>query len=118
MELATYDNIEYIVNDFDFDDFYNYIEKSVKKSDYLNWDLLHDYLNALLSGYVAKKYGVDIEQSNEMDDSFWQVGNDLNIWEYDHYHYLTLLVLEHSREYNDTYWFKLLDKVVGINELG
>ena len=118
MELATYDNIEYIVNDFDFNDFYNYIEKSVKKSDYLNWDLLHDYLNALLSGYVAEKYGVDIEQSNEMDDSFWQVGNDLNIWEYDHYHYLTLLVLEHSREYNDAYWFKLLDKVVGINELG
>lgn len=118
MELATYDNIEYIVNDFDFDDFYNYIEKSVKKSDYLNWDLLHDYLNALLSGYVAEKYGVDIEQSNEMDDSFWQVGNDLNIWEYDHYHYLTLLVLEHSREYNNAYWFKLLDKVVGINELG
>lgn len=118
MELATYDNIEYIVNDFDFDDFYSYIEKSVKKSDYLNWDLLHDYLNALLSGYVAEKYGVDIEQSNEMDDSFWQVGNDLNIWEYDHYHYLTLLVLEHSREYNNAYWFKLLDKVVGINELG
>lgn len=118
MELATYDNIEYIVNDFDFDDFYSYIEKSVKKSDYLNWDLLHDYLNALLSGYVAEKYGVDIEQSNEMDDSFWQLGNDLNIWEYDHYHYLTLLVLEHSREYNNAYWFKLLDKVVGINELG
>ena len=118
MELATYDNIEYILNYFDFDDFYNYIEKSVKKSDYLNWDLLHDYLNALLSGYVAEKYGVDIEQSNEMDDSFWQVGNDLNIWEYDHYHYLTLLVLEHSREYNNAYWFKLLDKVVGINELG
>lgn len=118
MELATYDNIEYIVNDFDFDDFYSYIEKSVKKSDYLNWDLLHDYLNALLSGYVAEKYGVDIEQSNEMDDSFWQVGNDLNIWEYDHYHYLTLLVLEHSREYNNAYWFKLLDKIVGINELG
>lgn len=118
MEYATYDNIEYIVNDFDFDDFYNYIEKSVKKSDYLNWDLLHDYLNALLSGYVAEKYGVDIEQSNEMDDSFWQVGNDLNIWKYDNYHYLTLLVLEHSREYNDAYWFKLLDKVVGINELG
>lgn len=118
MKYATYDNIEYIVNDFDFDDFYSYIEKSVKKSDYLNWDLLHDYLNALLSGYVAEKYGVDIEQSNEMDDSFWQVGNDLNIWEYDHYHYLTLLVLEHSREYNNAYWFKLLDKVVGINELG
>lgn len=118
MEYATYDNIEYIVNDFDFDDFYSYIEKSVKKSDYLNWDLLHDYLNALLSGYVAEKYGVDIEQSNEMDDSFWQVGNDLNIWEYDHYHYLTLLILEHSREYNNAYWFKLLDKVVGINELG
>lgn len=118
MELATYDNIEYIVNDFDFDDFYSYIEKSVNNSDYLNWDLLHDYLNALLSGYVAEKYGVDIEQSNEMDDSFWQVGNDLNIWEYDHYHYLTLLVLEHSREHNDAYWFKLLDKVVGINELG
>lgn len=118
MEYASYENIEYIINDFDFDDFYSYIEKSVKKSDYLNWDLLHDYLNALLSGYVAEKYGVDIEQSNEMDDPFWQLGNDLNIWEYDHYHYLTLLVLEHSREHNDAYWFKLLDKVVGINELG
>lgn len=116
MELATYDNIEYIVNDFDFDDFYSYIEKSVNNSDYLNWDLLHDYLNALLSGYVTEKYGVDIEQSNEMDDSFWQVGNDLNIWEYDHYHYLTLLVLEHSRNHNDVYWHQLLDKVIGINE--
>lgn len=103
MELATYDNIENIVNDFDFNDFYNYIEKSVNNSDYLKWDLLYEYLNALLSGYVSEKYYVDIEQSNEMDDPFWQLGNDLDIWNFDHYHYLTLLVLEHSRNHNDVY---------------
>lgn len=117
MELATYNNIEYIVNDFDFEDFYSYIEEDVNNEGYKYWDLLYEYLNALLSGYVIRKYEINIEQSDEMDDPFWRLGNDLDIWNYDHYHYLTLLVLEHSRQHNDVYWHQLLDKITGINEL-
>nr|DAO84241.1 MAG TPA: hypothetical protein [Caudoviricetes sp.] len=116
MTTATYDNIDFIVDDFDFNDFYNYIEKSVKNSDYLSWDNLHDYFNSTLSGYILQKYNIDIEESTEMDNSFWQVGNDLDIWNYNHYHYLVLLVLEHSRQYNEQYWYGLLNLIIGISE--
>lgn len=107
------DIIVHITEDFNFDDFYSYIERSVQKGEYTEYDNLYDYLIILFKDYVDEYYGFDMDQEPEDENDspyLYTLAGNLEIENYNHYHYLLLLVLSYSRDYHEEYWKELLDK--------